>query len=166
MRAGIALGSNLGDRLANLRQARQDIAQLKNVRLPLVSSPAYETDPVRCEEGAPRFLNAVLEVEYGGEAYELLLALEAIERALGRPVVHAQNVSRLIDLDLLYFGQLKLNTAELQLPHPRMMQREFVLRPLSDINAELILPDQTESVGALVRRFPKSEAVVRFAEEW
>src|SRR5689334_12005561 len=101
MRAGIALGSNLGDRLTNLRKARDQIAALKNVRPPLLSSAVYETDPVGCEDDAARFLNAVVEIDYSGEPHGLLDELERIECSLGRPESHAANTSRSIDLDLL-----------------------------------------------------------------
>ena len=143
MRAGVALGSNLGERLANLRNAREDIAALSGVLPPLRSSAIYETEPVDCEEGAAKFLNAAIEFGYAGGAAELL-------RELGRhrtecsavPRRHERNISRTIDLDLLYFGERVIETSELQLPHPRIAEREFVLRPLADIRPDLILPDQ------------------------
>jgi 2-amino-4-hydroxy-6-hydroxymethyldihydropteridine diphosphokinase len=166
MKAGIALGSNLGDRLANLRHARKEIVALHEVRPPIRASAIYETEPVGCENGAAKFLNAALEFEYSGQAPELLRELAAIEKRLGRPAAHARNVSRYIDLDLLYFGDLEMETAELQLPHPRTSDREFVLRPLADISPDLVLPKQTESIRALLRRLPHAGAVVRVVGEW
>jgi len=162
----VALGSNLGDRLANLRSARNDIAALGGVHSPMRASAIYETDPIGCEAGAARFLNAAVEFEYAGEARDLLLELAAIEKLLGRPVTHARNVSRTIDLDLLYFGDLQVETAELQLPHPRITEREFVLRPLVDITPDLVLPKQTETIRALLLRLSDLGAVVRVAGEW
>lgn len=166
MRAGVALGSNLGDRLANLRNARHGIAVLSGVRPPMRASAIYETEPIGCEEGAAKFLNAAIEFEYVGEAHNLLRDLAAVEKLLGRPAPHARNASRPIDLDLLYFGDLEIETAELQLPHPRLTEREFVLRPLADITPDLVLPKQIESVGALLLRLPDAGAVVRAAGEW
>ncbi len=166
MKAGIALGSNLGDRLTNLRNARAEIAALKNVRPPVRASAIYETEPVGCEDGASKFLNAAVEFEYSGDPQDLLRALAAIEKRLGRTAAHARNVSRSIDLDLLYFGACEVETAELQLPHPRIGDREFVLRPLADISPDLVLPKQTEPVRALLRRLPDVGAVVRVAGEW
>ena len=166
MKAGIALGSNLGDRLTNLRNARAAIVALPDVRPPIRSSAIYETEPVGCEGGAAKFLNAVLELDYAGEANDLLQELAAIEKRLGRPAAHARNVSRSIDLDLLYFGDLEIETAELQLPHPRISEREFVLRPLADISPDLVLPKQTEPVRGLLRRLPDTGAVVRVVGEW
>src|SRR5882672_8755802 len=152
MRAGVALGSNLGERLANLRNARKDIAALSGVLPPMRSSAIYETEPIGCEKGAGKFLNAAIEFGFAGEAHELLHKLAAIENRLGRPATRARNVSRTIDLDLLYFGDLAIATAELQLPHPRMAEREFVLRPLADITPDLVLPKQAEPVGVLLLR--------------
>jgi len=166
MRAGVALGSNLGDRLANLRTARKDIAALSGVRPPVRASAIYETEAVGCEKGAAKFLNAAIEFGYAGEAPDLLLALAAIEKLLGRSASHARNVSRTIDLDLLYFGELEIETAELQLPHPRLAEREFVLRPLEEIRPDLVLPKQTESVAALLLQLSDTGGVVRVAVEW
>ena len=166
MRAGVAVGSNLGERLANLRNARKDIAALAGVLPPMRSSAIYETEPVGCEKGASKFLNAVIEFGFAGEARDLMRALAIIEKLLGRSATHARNVSRTIDLDLLYFGELEIETAELQLPHPRITEREFVLRPLADIRPDLVLPRQTEPVGALLLQLTDAGAVVRVTAEW
>jgi 2-amino-4-hydroxy-6-hydroxymethyldihydropteridine diphosphokinase len=82
MRVGIALGSNLGDRMANLRAARQAIVDLTSVKLPVLSSPIYETEPVDCELGAGKFLNTVLEIEYDGDPSALLEQLVRVEDSL------------------------------------------------------------------------------------
>jgi 2-amino-4-hydroxy-6-hydroxymethyldihydropteridine diphosphokinase len=166
MRAGVALGSNIGDRIANLRNARKDVAALAGVLPPLRSSAIYETEPVGCEPGAAKFLNAVMEFGYTGEALELRRALAGIEKMLGRPAAHARNVSRTIDLDLLYFGELVVDSDELRLPHPRIVGREFVLRPLADIRPDLILPQQTEPVSALLAQLEPVSGVVRLDLEW
>ena len=166
MRAGVALGSNLGERLANLRNARKDISTLGGVLPPLRSSAVYETDPVGCEKGAAKFLNAVIEFGYSGEPEELLRALATIEKMLGRPVAHPRNVSRTIDLDLLYFGELVIKTDELQLPHPRIVERDFVLRPLADLRPDLVLPERDEPISALLLRLGPTTGVVRLDLEW
>ena len=165
MRTGVALGSNIGDRLANLRAARQAIVDLPGVGRPIISSSIYETEPVNCEEGAAKFFNAVIEFGYAGPPEELRRELAGIERILGRPATHERNVSRPIDLDLLYFGELVMETPELRLPHPRIIDREFVLRPLADIRPDLVLPTQTEAVNVLLLRLPMT-GVVRLELEW
>lgn len=166
MKAGVALGSNLGDRLANLRAARTAIAALGDVRPLLLASAVYETEPVGCAADAAKFLNAVVEIDCAGEAHDLLRELVEIETRLGRPASHARNISRTLDLDFLYFGDMQIETPELQLPHPRIAEREFVLRPLADIRPELVLPNQTEPTRNLLLKLPKGPAVVRIAAEW
>jgi 2-amino-4-hydroxy-6-hydroxymethyldihydropteridine diphosphokinase len=166
MRAGVALGSNLGDRLANLRAARTAIEALDSVRPAPLASAVYETEPVACAADAAKFLNAVIEIDYAGEARDLLRELVEIEARLGRPAFHARNASRTLDLDLLYFGDTKIETPQLQLPHPRIAQREFVLRPLADIRPDLVLPKQAESARDLLLRLTEGPAVVRIAAKW
>jgi 2-amino-4-hydroxy-6-hydroxymethyldihydropteridine diphosphokinase len=166
IRAGVALGSNVGDRLVHLKNARQKIRELSRFRAPLVSSAIYETEPVGCEPGANNFLNAVIEVGYDGRAIELLRELRNIELALGRPADHPRSRSRTVDLDLLYFADQQIDTPDLQLPHPRISERRFVLAPLADVRPDLILPRHADSIAALLARLPELPAVVRFASEW
>ena len=166
MRAGIALGANVGDRLASLRAARACIEALEQTQPPLLASGIYETEPVDCEPGAPRFLNAVIEIGFSGEPAQLLAQLRAIERQLGRPSVHPRNVSRTIDLDLLYFGDAIIETSELQLPHPRLHERAFVLQPLADIRPELVLPKRDEPVRELLANLNVTSELVRMESGW
>jgi 2-amino-4-hydroxy-6-hydroxymethyldihydropteridine diphosphokinase len=148
-----------------LRNAHREIAVMSGTLPPLRRSAIYETEPVDCEKGATKFFNAVIEFGYVGQPIELRRELAAIERVLGRPAAHERNVSRPIDLDLLYFGEMIIETAELRLPHPRIVDREFVLRPLADIRPDLVLPGQTEAVDALLLRLPMT-GVVRLDLEW
>lgn len=156
----------MGDSLRNLREAREAIVEIPGVKPPILTSPIFETDPVDCEPGAGKFLNAVMEIEFNGNARELLAKLRGIEVAMGRPEKHARNVSRKIDIDLLYFGGEKFDNPELQLPHPRMHQRRFVLEPLAEIRPELVLPGQTKTVRELLASADDSAKVVRLTEEW
>ncbi len=166
MRAGIALGANLGNRLPCLTTARQRIFALPEVSPPLLSSALYETEPVECEPGAERFLNAVVEIGYAGSARQLLEELRKIEAALGRPPEHAPNRSRTIDLDLLYHGARSLAEPQLELPHPRMFLRGFVLHPLAEIRPDLVLPGQTRTIAELSDELPLAPAVVRAPRQW
>ena len=166
MRAGVALGSNLGGRAENLRAARDKILQLTQSRAPFLFSAVYETDPVGCEPGAQKFLNAVMEFDYKGEPQELLRELRAIEQSLGRAPNHPRNASRTIDLDLLYFGAQMIQESHLQLPHPRLHKRRFVIAPLADIRPELVLPTQKVPVRKLLDQLADDSAVVRVADEW
>jgi 2-amino-4-hydroxy-6-hydroxymethyldihydropteridine diphosphokinase len=166
MRAGIALGSNLGDRLANLAAARDEIIELPAVKEPFLFSPIYETEPVGCERGAGAFLNAVIEIGYDLNAENLLSELAGIETSLGRERSGERNLSRTIDLDLLYLGDVRITTPEIELPHPRATLRRFVLEPLAEIRSDLKLPGQKKNVKALLAKLPSSEQVVRIADEW
>jgi 2-amino-4-hydroxy-6-hydroxymethyldihydropteridine diphosphokinase len=166
MRTAVAIGSNLGDRLKNLRIARQRIGDLADVQPPIVSSAIYETEPIGCEPGATKFLNAVIEFDYGGDPIHLLEELIHIEESLGRRRDHAKNVSRTIDIDLLYCGDRQIDNERLHLPHPRMHLRRFVLQPLADIRPDLILPDQTKDVADLVAELDPSSEVVRCMDHW
>jgi 2-amino-4-hydroxy-6-hydroxymethyldihydropteridine diphosphokinase len=164
MRTAVALGSNVGDRLANVRAAYRAIVDLPDITPPVLASAIYETTPVDCEPGAGRFLNTVVEFGYEGDPLDLLKELRRIENALGRSPDHPRNVSRKIDIDILYVGDRKIETQELKLPHPRMCKREFVLRPLADIRAELILPGQAKTARDLLAQLPKSDQALRLEE--
>jgi 2-amino-4-hydroxy-6-hydroxymethyldihydropteridine diphosphokinase len=166
MTTAVALGSNLGDRLSNLCAVRKKIVDLAGVAPPILASAVYETEPINCEPGAAKFLNAVLEFDYEGDPLELLKRLGELEQALGRPPDHPRNVSRKIDIDLLYFGATQIDKKELQLPHPRMHLRKFVLQPLADIRPDLILPNQTKTVRELLAQLDESGKVVRLTSGW
>lgn len=159
MRAGIALGSNLGDRLASLRAAAWEVRCVSGVGEPIRCSQVYETEPVGTEPSAAAFLNAVVEVEFEGLPKELLQALQAIEGRMGRPPARARNASRTIDLDLLYAGKTVMNELGCVLPHPRLHLRRFVLQPLADLRPELLLPGQSRSVAELLAALPDTALV-------
>jgi 2-amino-4-hydroxy-6-hydroxymethyldihydropteridine diphosphokinase len=166
MRTGVGLGSNLGDRLGNLRAARKAILVLSKVKPPILSSAVYETEPVDCEPGAEKFLNAVVEFDYEGRPANLLEQLIRIEEALGRKRDHPKNVSRAIDIDLLYSGDCSIEDERLRLPHPRMHLRKFVLQPLADVRPHLILPNQKRTVRELLAESKEGGEVVRVADDW
>ena len=166
MRTAVALGSNLGERLDNLRAAREAILDVPNGKRPVFSSAIYETEPVGCEAGAGKFLNAVVEFEYQGEPAILLEQLIGIEEALGRKRDHQKNVSRTIDIDLLYCGDQQIDNERLRLPHPRIHLRRFVLKPLADIRPDLVLPGRDKTVSELLADFNEPGDVARFTEDW
>ena len=135
--AFIGLGSNLGNREANLRAALDRLAALPNSRMVRESS-LMETEPVDSPPGAGLFLNGVAWIETSLAPLELLESLLAIERDLGRDRKgQPRNAPRTIDLDLLLYGEQVINEPELQVPHPRMHEREFVLWPLLQIASKL-----------------------------
>jgi 2-amino-4-hydroxy-6-hydroxymethyldihydropteridine diphosphokinase len=166
MRAGIALGGNLGDRVACLTKARDAIFALPGIHPPLLCSSLYESEAVDCETDAPNFLNAVLEIGHEGDSTDLLRDLQRIEIALGRPPAHERNRSRRIDIDLLYHGARVLDEAGIQLPHPRVALRGFVLQPLTEIRPNLVLPGETKTVRELAEELPPGLPVVRMVLQW
>ena len=159
MRCGIALGSNIDDRLVHLRLGQAAIVKLHTDNIPPLFSPIYETEPIDCEPGTAPYLNAVMEIEFSDEPLELFHALQQIERTLGRPAEHARNAPRTLDLDLLYAGDCTFRSAELILPHPRLTQRRFVLQPLADIRPDLILPGTDKTVAELWAGLPATPGV-------
>lgn len=139
-RAFIALGGNLGDTHAILRQALDDLAALPRTRL-LARSRFYRTPPWGLREQPP-FLNAAAELETALAPHELLDALLGIERAAGRVREGERWGPRTLDLDLLHMEGVALHDERLTLPHPRIAERAFVLLPLAELAPELELPGQ------------------------
>jgi len=166
MRTAVALGSNLGNRFENLRAARRQIIELDEIQPPVLSSAIYETEPIDCEAEAEKFLNAVIEFDYEGDPIHLLEELLRVEKSLGRKRDHAKNVSRAIDIDLLYCGDRKIDSKLLRLPHPRMHLRGFVLQPLADIQPDLLLPGQRKTVQELLADVGGSDEVVQLMKNW
>ncbi len=161
MKTAVALGSNVGDRLQNLRSARDRIAALHG---PLACSKVYETEPVDCEPGTASYLNAVVGFDREVEPLALLDELLAIEAALGRPSRRPRNAPRLIDLDILFVGDLVLSNDRITIPHPRIRTRRFVLAPLCDLSPDLILPAECETLAALLAKLPDAPAVQLFSK--
>ena len=144
----IALGSNLGDRAEQLRTAREQIASpgLRIVR----ASSIYETAP-RDIEDQPWFLNQVVECETDLFPRQLLARLKKIERAMGRKKRVAKG-PREIDLDILFYGDSVVKAAELEVPHPRMAERRFVLEPLAEIAPEKRHPGTRRTVKEMLAK--------------
>ena len=141
-----SLGSNIGDREANLRAGIAALART-GVRVTRVSA-FYETEPVDYLEQA-WFLNCVVEGKTEVQALELLRKLREIETRMGSKKLVAKG-PRLMDMDILLYGQETIDTAELQVPHPRMHLRRFVLVPLAEIAAEVLHPGLKMTVKELL----------------
>jgi len=156
----LSLGSNLGDRAGNLRAA---IAALPDVgaRVAKVSS-MYETEPVDYLE-QPWFLNCAVEAETALAPLDLLRALRGIEAQLGSQKEFAKG-PRLLDMDILLYGDETIELPELQIPHPRMLLRNFVLAPLAEIAPALKHPAWTANVAESLAASADASQVKRFAE--
>jgi 2-amino-4-hydroxy-6-hydroxymethyldihydropteridine diphosphokinase len=155
----LGLGSNVGDRRANL-QAAVDALPAHGA-LVLASSSVYDTDPVGEVLDQPRFLNACVRIETELEPEALLEACKAIERQLGRDLEGAiRHGPRPIDVDVLLLGDREHASERLRLPHPQVAARRFVLIPLLELDLELALPDGTRLADRLAE-LPLDEGVRR-----
>ena len=141
----IALGSNLGDRMANLQQAQ---AALPPVVRMLSASPVYETPPWGYLD-QPAFLNQVVLVETNLSPLELLAYLKKLESRMGRQSA-VRFGPRLIDLDIIFYDDLVIDTPDLCIPHPRLVGRAFVLVPLADLAADFYHPVENKTVRELL----------------
>lgn len=141
--AFIGLGANLGDPQRALREALQGIARLPATAL-VRSSRVYRSEPV--DAGGPDYFNAVAEVRTGLSAPELLAGLQALEQAAGRERPY-RNAPRTLDLDLLLYGDARIASAALTVPHPRMRERAFVLLPLRELAPQRVDPRDLAGVA-------------------
>ncbi len=151
-RAFIGIGSNLGDRAANYREAIQRIAAIPETRVVRQSS-IYETEPVGDLKGA--FLNGVVEVETELGPEVMMRRLLAIERIMGRKRVKGKTKRgkyrpRIIDLDLLFYNKETIDTRTVKVPHPRLHERRFVLAPMSELAPALIHPKLNASISEML----------------
>ncbi len=154
-RAFIGIGSNIGDRLAHLGVAKNELGRLEHTHL-LGFSRAYESD---ADSPVPQgdFLNAAAALETGLDPHELLAELQQIERDAGRKPL-AQRVKwgpRTLDLDLLLYGDQVICTDDLIVPHPMLHDRWYVLRPLADLDADFVHPLLQMTIGAILRHVEK-----------
>jgi 2-amino-4-hydroxy-6-hydroxymethyldihydropteridine diphosphokinase len=132
--AYLGLGSNLGDREAQLAEARRRIGEA-GARI-LRASSVMETEPWGVTE-QPRFLNQVLEVEWARSARDLLAAMQNVLHQVGRTPTYRWG-PREIDVDILLFGDQRIDEPDLQVPHPRMWERDFVMRPLRELRPDIL----------------------------
>ena len=164
---GLSLGANLGDRLANMVDAKRRLSELPGARL-LAQSPVYETEPVDVSESyrADKFLNAVVVLSAPLDARQWLKAVGAIELAMGRVRGPDRNAPRPIDIDILYAGGECIDSGGLTVPHPRWTQRRFVVEPLTDVRPHLVLPGSGATVAEVLDQLADHNVVSRFTEVW
>jgi 2-amino-4-hydroxy-6-hydroxymethyldihydropteridine diphosphokinase len=165
-RAVLALGSNLGERMASLQGAVDALADTPDVWITGVS-PVYETEPVDCPPDAKPYLNAVVLIDTTLAASRLMDRALAIEDAFDRERSEVQNAPRTLDVDLIVVGDRRSDEDSLRLPHPRAHQRAFVLRPWLDVDPGADFPDLGPVVGLLDRTDqsglkPRDDLVLEF----
>jgi 2-amino-4-hydroxy-6-hydroxymethyldihydropteridine diphosphokinase len=161
---GIAIGTNLGDREANLQLG---LALLIERVQPVVAlaGGVYETEPVDCAPDTQAFLNSVIEIEAVCTPQEMHAHLQAIEQAMGRPALREKNSPRTLDLDLLYAGDYVSDDPVLIVPHPRLHLRRFVLQPLADIRPDLVLPGHAFTIAEHLAGLSDDPASVRLIQK-
>jgi 2-amino-4-hydroxy-6-hydroxymethyldihydropteridine diphosphokinase len=165
--AGISLGSNLDDRLASLRAARDALAAVPEISL-LAAAPLYETQPVGVpdEFAQAAFYNTILILGTSLDAHRLFRHLQDVETALGRKRTLLQHAPRSIDLDLIYYDGQTIRSGGLVVPHPRWTKRRFVLQPLADVRDYLVLPGHDRRVRDILANLPPGQDVAKVLEQW
>ncbi len=158
--AYLALGANLGDRLAAMCGAVQRLGSHPALRFDASAdvSSLYETSPIGGPAGQAMFLNSALRLRTELDAFELLRVLLAVETSLGR-IRGTPWGPRVIDLDLLFFDDAVIDSTELIVPHPRLDERRFVLEPLCEIASDVMHPVWGMTVTALAHRLRAAECV-------
>lgn len=162
-RAHLGLGANLGERQATLKHALSLLGGWPGIRLLRISS-LYETEPEDVAGGW--FLNGVVEAETSLTPQELLEALLHVEEACGRPRLRQGKEARVVDVDLLLYGSHVITEPGLQVPHPRMHVRRFVLVPLAELDPDLVHPVLRIRVGDLLGQLAPGADVRRVARDW
>jgi 2-amino-4-hydroxy-6-hydroxymethyldihydropteridine diphosphokinase len=164
---GLALGSNLGDRLFNLQRGLGELLARVPGGMLLAAAPVYETEPVGCPPGSQSFYNTVIELASPLAPHAMHRVLQAVESLMGRPDERELNAPRPLDIDILYADDLRLDDDLLTVPHPRLHFRRFVLQPLADIRPDLLLPGQEHSVRQLLAMLPEaSDSVKQVRVDW
>lgn len=157
----VALGSNLGDSRAIILKAMARLQSFSDQ--PILKSSLWQTSPVECPPGSPKFVNAVagLVPQKNETPESLLKKLRGLEKEFGRAPKNVQNEPRPLDLDLIAFGSETRHTPDLTLPHPRAHLRKFVLQPLGEIAPNYVLAGQGRAVSELLAELLSGEVLVK-----
>lgn len=150
MKIVLMLGGNMGDSAGFFRTACEKLSQHGVTELKC--SSIFRSAAVDCIPGTPDFCDAAVTGNWSGSPEELLALCQKLEQEAGRPAIHSSRESRTLDIDIIFFGELQLQTPHLTIPHPRAALREFVLEPLCQLDPELIFPDSGLSVQETLKK--------------
>lgn len=153
----LSLGSNLGDRAKHLASGIEELKRIPGLVVGAVSH-VYETEPAEGAAGGA-FLNCAVECSYDGDPLELLKRLEEIERREGRKS-KGDYAARPLDMDIIFFGNLIINSRRLTIPHPRLYKRRFVLVPLNDLDPDFLCPAIGKTVRHLLAETPDKTEII------
>lgn len=164
---GLSLGSNIGDRLSNLIMAVKRISELPFAKIVDMAS-VYETEPVGVlsEFKTLYFLNTVVIVQSITRVEETFRELQRIEKDMNGSSKKERNAPRIIDIDMIYFGSVCVETSELIVPHPRWCTRRFVVEPLCEVRPNIILPLQNKTVRDILSSLPEKPKVILYKCDW
>jgi 2-amino-4-hydroxy-6-hydroxymethyldihydropteridine diphosphokinase len=167
MEVGLSLGSNISSRLDNLKEAKRRILTLPGAKL-AAQSPVYETEPVgvKPEYQHLDFLNAVLIFEGPCTVHEYFDHLKQVEDEMGRHRGLDRFAPRPIDIDMIYVGNMEIQSGGLVIPHPHWKERRFVVQPLADVRPDLVLPGSEKTVKEILASLPEAGEATLFTRDW
>ena len=167
MEVGLSLGSNMGDRLAHLKNAKAMILNRPGIML-AAQSPVYETEPVDVppEFQALHFLNAILIVKTLIPLPQLMRTFQFMEQKIGRVPNAVVNAPRPMDIDIIYADGLQIQEQHIVIPHPYWQERRYVVQPLCDVRPDLKIPGQTGTVADVLAGLSDPHKVTLFAKKW
>jgi len=162
---GLSLGSNMGDRLANLKSACEELNRTEGITI-VAKSRIYETEPVGVSDRYrdALYYNAFVVIETVLSPSVLLDVTKKLEKNYGRDLCSEKNSPRPLDIDIIYVGDLTFNTDKIKVPHDNWNERRFVVQPLVDVRPDIIIPGQSETAEQILKKLPE-EPYVRYAEE-
>ena len=159
----LALGANIGDREANIASAITALGLNEHITDLKVAS-LYETEPLGNAD-QPEFLNTVVQLKTSLTPFDLLDETQKVEQLLGRPKDHKKNMPRVIDIDIICYGSVFIDTDRLQLPHPMMAIRKFVLVPFNELAPDFIVPLVNKTIADLLKHCPDTSPIRKHLPE-
>ena len=167
MEVGLSLGSNMGDRLAHLKNAKSIILESPGI-VAAAQSPVYDTEPVDvpAEFQELNFLNSILIVRTLIPVSQLMRTFQFMEQKIGRVPNMVVNAPRPMDIDIIYADGLQVKEQHIEIPHPHWQERRFVVQPLCDVRPDLVIPGQTGTVAEVLAGLRDPHEATLFTKKW